>query len=369
MNILVLGAGMMGRAIGFDLMKNSKFDKITVADNDKKNISKSKNFLNSKLDFITLDINKKTEVVKHFENNDIVISAIPYDYNLVLTQIAIEKNTHFIDLGGNNTIVDLQRTLFKKAKAKNVTVIPDCGLAPGMTSILTANIVQDLDSIDYVKIRVGGLPIEPKPPLNYQIVFSPNGLFNEYMEDAIVLSEGKIISKKSMTEIEELTFPKPFGKMEAFVTSGGCSTMPYTYKNNIGYLDYKTIRYPGHCENFINLFNLRNPKMNREEMISKLYDYVPIGKKDVVLIKILSSGKLNGKKISFEYNIIDYFDEENNITAMMRTTGYPVSIIAQMIEQGIINSYGVFGNEEIIPPKSFIKELEKRDIKLEITQK
>jgi len=371
MDILVLGAGMMGRAIAFDLMNYSNFNKITIADMVKNNLNSTRKFLkNDNIKFEILNINNKKSLKKQFFNNDVVISAVPYDYNFKLTQLAINTNTHFLDLGGNNKVVDLQRSLFKKARDNLVTIIPDCGLAPGLTSVLTHNIVDNFDTVDYIKIRVGGLPIDPKPPLNYQIVFSPNGLFNEYLEDAIVLDNEKIIKKKSMTEIEDIIFPKPFGKMEAFITSGGCSTMPYTFKQKINHLDYKTIRYPGHCKKFKELLNIgKENELSREQMISKLYDIVPIGKKDVVLIRIISYGIKNDKKINLIYEIIDYFDEQNNITSMMRATGYPVSIIAQMIEKRIIYDFGVFGNEEIIPPNIFIKELEKRNINLKIIEK
>ena len=190
----------------------------------------------------------QTRVKKQFQKVDVVISALPYRFNFKLAKIAIQTKTHFVDLGGNNTIVENERSLFSKAKKNNVTIIPDSGLAPGLVSIITRDIVDHMDTVDSVKLRVGGLPRHPQPPLNYQIVFSPYGLINEYVEDAIILDHGKILEKKSMTDVESLEFPKPFGIMEAFLTSGGCSTLPFTYKNMIRYLDYKTIRYPGHCE-------------------------------------------------------------------------------------------------------------------------
>jgi lysine 6-dehydrogenase len=232
-----------------------------------------------------------------------------------------------------------------------------------------------MDSIDYVKLRVGGLPVNPEPPLNYQIVFSPYGLINEYVEDAIVLENRKIIKKKSMTEIEKVSFKKPFEKMEAFLTSGGCSTLPYTYRDKIGYLDYKTIRYPGHCEKFKILLDLglaneepatiKGKKIiPRDLFASFLLKSLPINKPDVVLIKVFSQGIISNKKVNLEYNIIDYYDGKKNITSMMRTTGYPVSITAQMIEKGLIKEHGVFCSEEIVPCKPFFKELEKRDIKI-----
>jgi len=376
MKILVLGAGMMGRAIAYDLSKYSNFDNITLVDKNRKTLQSAEKSLEKKpINYNILDVKKRKDVMNYFQNNDVVISAVQYKYNYFLTKIAVETKTHFLDLGGNNDIVNKQRSLFNEAKENMVTIIPDCGLAPGLTSVITKDVVEQMDSIEYVKIRVGGLPVNPKPPLNYQIVFSPYGLINEYVEDALVLDNGKIVTKKSMTEIETVKFQNPFNKMEAFLTSGGCSTLPYTYKNKIGYLDYKTIRYPGHCEKFKTLIDLgfaneKTVTINGKKIIPRdlfatfLLKNLPINGKDVVLLKVFSKGVKNEEKVNLEYTIIDYYNEKNNITSMMRTTGYPVSIIAQMIDKGLIKDHGVFCSEEIIPCKPFFKELKKRDIKI-----
>ena len=157
------------------------------------------------------------------------------------------------------------------------------------------------------------------------------------------------------------------------MTSGGCSTLPYTYKDKIGYLDYKTIRYPGHCEKiktFLDLglgsekeMLLGNQKIiPRNILINLLLSNIPKTGKDVVLTKVFSKGLKDNKNVKLDYTMIDYYDDKNDITAMMRTTGYPVSIIAQMIEDGTISEYGVFGGEEIVPTKLFFRELKKRNI-------
>lgn len=374
MDILILGSGMMGQAIVHDLITHSNFNNITIADKSKTNLDKLKNHFETKnIKYIQLDIKKIDEVKKLFLDSDVVISAIPYYYNYELTKIAISTRTHFLDLGGNNQIVDKQRSLIKEAKQNDVIIIPDCGLAPGITSTITRDIVENLTSINYVKIRVGGLPINPKPPLNYQIVFSPNGLINEYVEDSLILQNGDIIYKKSMTEIEKIIFPKPFGELEAFLTSGGCSTLPYSYKDKIDYLDYKTIRYLGHCDKFNLLLDFflgdeNNIKINdinlnpRDIFIEFLKKNLPINQRDVVLLKVFTQGKKNGNIINMNYTLIDYYDLENNLTAMMRTTGFPISIIAQMIERNIITKKGVYCPEEIVPCKIFFDELKKRNI-------
>ena len=377
MKIVVLGAGMMGKALTYDLKKYSNFDIVAIADKDKNTIQSTKKSLNEyEIDIHNVDIEKSNNVRNLFRKYDLAISAVPYKYNYILAKIAVETNTHFLDLGGNNDIVKKERSLFDIARKKGVIIIHDCGLAPGLSSVIVREIVEQMESIEYVKIRVGGLPINPKPPFNYQIVFSPNGLINEYVEDAILLNKGNIIKKKSMTELETILFPKPFGALEAFLTSGGCSTLPYTFRDKIGFLDYKTVRYPGHCEAFKLLLDLglgsEDPiKIGekyvspRDMLIKLLLKYLPANEKDVVLLKVLTHGIKNGNKVNLEYTMIDYFDEKNNITSMMRTTSYPTSIIAQMIGQGIITEPGVFGCEEIVPCSPFFNELKKRDIKIQ----
>jgi lysine 6-dehydrogenase len=376
MKIIILGAGMIGRAIAYDLSKNSNFDNITIADRDNQTLYSVKKFLNNqKINLIKIDLENIKIVKKYFKNFDIVVSAVPYKYNYFLAKIAIDTKTHFIDLGGNNDIVKKELSLSKQAKNNGVIIIPDCGLAPGLTSIITKDIVEQMDFVDYIKLRVGGLPQNPKPPLNYQIVFSPYGLINEYVEDAIILDHGKILKKKSMTEIETINFPKPFGELEAFLTSGGCSTLPYTFRRKIGYLDYKTIRYKGHCEKFKIFLDLgfaseEKIKIGKQFFVPRdifstiLMRNLPFNQKDVVLLKVFAEGKKSGKKLKLEYSLIDYYDEKNKITSMMRSTGYPVSIIAQMIQQGIFKEHGVFCSEKIIPCNLFFDELKKRDISI-----
>ena len=376
MKALVIGAGMMGRAIAYDLCKHSNFEGIAVADLDRKTMQSAKKFLErEEIDFLILNVEKINDVKKYFQNYDVAISAVPYKFNYILAKTAIETKTHFLDLGGNNDIVNKERDLFEKARKKSVTIVPDCGLAPGLTSVIVRDIVEQMDSVDCVTIRVGGLPLCPEPPLDYQIVFSPYGLINEYVEDAVVLDRGRIIKKKSMTKLEKIEFPEPFGMMEAFLTSGGCSTLPYTYRDRIGYLDYKTVRYPGHCEKFKILLNLgvagkKAIRIGKQKVFpmdlfaTLLLKNLPVNGKDVVWIKVQGKGIKNGKNQCLEYTVMDYYDEENDITAMMRTTGYPVSIIAQMIEQGIIKERGVFCSEEIVPCKPFFDELRKRKIQI-----
>ena len=370
MTYLILGAGMMGRAIAFDLNKSSKEDFIIV-DKDDKALSTIKIFLGNSIETMKIDV--LDDIKKIFSKIDVIISALPYKYNSKLAKIAIENGKHFIDLGGNTDIVLEEKRLDREAKRKNVTVIPDCGLAPGLVSVITHDIVDEYDIVDSIHIRVGGIPINPKPPFNYQKVFSLEGLINEYVEDALVLEDGEIRYRKSLTELENIIFPDPFGEMEAFITSGGTSTLPYTYQGKIKNLDYKTIRYPGHCEKFKILVDLGMSSekpveidgrkiIPRHLLIYLLDRILPSEGEDVVLLRTMADGIIEDKHIYCEYNMIDRYDRKTGLSAMMRTTGFPVSITGEMIQNGIIENHGVFTPEEIIPPKLFFRELEKRGI-------
>lgn len=381
MQAVVLGAGLMGRAIAFDLIHHCSFNTVTLADKSPQALSEAEAVIdNSHLKILLVDIDNSAQIKTIIQSADVLISAVPYFYNLQLTKQCIEMGCHFIDLGGNNTVVEKQRNLYDKAKKNQVTVIADSGLAPGLVSVITRDIIEKSDTVESVRLRVGGLPVHPQPPLNYELVFSANGLINEYVEPALVLEQGKIVEKPSMTEIETLKFPDPFGEMEAFITSGGSSTLPYTYQDKIQYLDYKTIRYPGHCEKMKTLLDLgfgstESTAVNsvkvvpKQVLITLLKKHLPSSQQDVVLLRVKSNVKKKNALFELTYELIDYFEKKTGFTAMMRTTGFPVSITADFIARNVITNHGVFCPEEIIPPQPFFDELRKRNIDITIIER
>lgn len=381
MNALVIGAGLMGRAIAYDLIYNSSFNLVSIADRSQQALNEVADIINSEsLKQMVIDLDDFDQLKNALKNADVCISAVPYYYNLMITKQCIDQGVHFIDLGGNNTVVEKQRSLTTEAEKNKVTIIPDSGLAPGLVSIITKDIVDTSDSVESVHLRVGGLPVHPRPPLDYELVFSANGLINEYVEDALVLDNGTIVKKKSLSEIETIDFPEPFGTMEAFITSGGSSTLPHTYQDRIRYLDYKTIRYPGHAEKIKVLLDLgfgstEPVQINdvmlspREMLIAQLIKLLGSAYEDVVLLRVIAKIKKNGALFERQYDMIDYNDPETGFTAMMRTTGFPVAITADFLAKEIISNHGVFCPEELIPPKSMFVELNKRNIHVKISER
>jgi len=308
---------------------------------------------------------------------DGVFSAVPYDYNLQLTRWAIQNKCHFVDLGGNNTVVSQQFKLDARAKKAGVGIITDCGLAPGMVSVLAAHMIRQLDSAETLTIRVGGLPLQPQNPLRYMLVFSIHGLINEYIEPAVIIQDSQMTTVPSMTATEELEFPAPFGKLEAFYTSGGTSTLPHTYLGKIQNLNYKTIRYPGHCQLFKSMIDLgftsgetvtvgKNNYSRREVFETLLTDPLSYSGEDVVLIRLWAKGLKNNVPEQITMEAIEYGDHKNKLTAMMRTTAFPASIILIMLINGWIQARGVLRQESAVPAEIFIHELEKRNINFKV---
>jgi lysine 6-dehydrogenase len=379
MKILVLGAGRMGHGAVYDLVYNSPgVTGVTVADFDFEKALAVANAVGAdRVDVRQVNASDYNAVVELMRGHDSVISCVNYWYNVELSRAAIEVGANFCDLGGNNYVVDEQLALDAQAKAAGVNIIPDCGLAPGMVSILAMHGAAKLDEVEEIHIRVGGLPQDPQPPLNYQLVFSVEGLINEYVEVARVIREGKITEVESMTEIESLEF-EGFPPLEAFQTSGGTSTLPDTFLGKIRELDYKTIRYAGHCEKFKTMIDLGlcssdeivadyQKVVPRKVFGQLLQQHLPADGPDYVLVRLEFVGQKDGASKKLRYDIVDKLDEQTGLSSMMRTTAFPASIIAQMMAKGDVLERGATPQEKAIDPDKFVAELERRDINIKTT--
>jgi lysine 6-dehydrogenase len=371
--MLVLGAGRMGLGAVHDLVSQNDVTEVTVADYD---VAKAEDIARrypGKARAARIDCNDQPAVVALMRGHASAISCVNYWLNERLARAAIEAGTHFCDLGGNNDVVDAELALDAEARAAGINIIPDCGLAPGMVAVLVAHAAQQFKTLDEIHIRVGGLPQTPKPPLDYQLVFSVEGLINEYIEPARIIRDGKIETVESMTELEFLSFPEPFAKMEAFQTSGGTSTLVETFLGKVRELDYKTIRYPGHCAKFKTMIDLGlcssqpidvdgAPVKPRRVLGELLVKNLPHDEPDVVLVRVEVTG--DGKRL--RYDIIDSYDPAAGLSAMMRTTAFPASIVALMMARNQTTSKGALPQERCIPPDAFMQELAARKINVQV---
>ena len=373
MKYTVIGAGMMGSAVARDLALTDSSAEVILADVNAQAAAKAAARIAGNVKPLQLDVNDSDILLRTLEGSNAVVSAVSYSVNLQITQAAIRARAHMCDLGGNNDVVQQQLGLDASAREAGVAIIPNCGLAPGLANILGATGARGFDSVDSMFLRVGGLPQHPRPPLNYQLVFSAEGLINEYIEKATVIRDGNVLQVDSMSDLEDISFAEPFGDLEAFNTSGGLSTMAALYVGKVRNLDYKTIRYKGHCEKFRTLLELGfassepimvggSVRTSREffaELLRRKLDY---GDTDVVLARATVTGWTGDTRKTLVYEFVDYYDNATGMTAMMRTTAIPTSVIAQMLAHGTINVRGVVPPEVCVPGDEMIRELAKRNI-------
>ncbi len=378
MKALVIGAGMMGSAIAYDLAHSKGVESVVLADLDASKAERSAKSIGERVTPRGLDVNDRGEPLRLMRGMDAAVGATSYTHNLVLTKAAIEAGVHFCDLGGNMDVVDAQLALHEEAKRANVCIVPNCGLAPGMACVIAAGAAAKFDRVEDIHIRVGGLPQTPVPPLNYQLVFSAEGLVNEYLEPAEVIRGGAVRHVPSMVVLEELVFPPPFGALEAFNTSGGVSTLTRIFSGKVRELDYKTIRYKGHCEKFKTLLDLgfagnepitvgSTVRTVRELFEELLRRKLPANGPDVVLMRVTAAGTVKGSRQTLAYEMIDYYDTSSAMTSMMRTTAFPTSIIAQFVADGRVTTRGVVPPEQCVPLDPFLAELHKRNIVIHAT--
>lgn len=392
MKLLVIGSGMMGSAAAFDMARTPQVKAVTLADSNAQRVREVAARVNRiagdrKVKAVVLDASNEKAAAHVMHGHDAALSAVPYFLNLGLARAAIEARCHFADLGGNNTIVRQELALAKKAEKRGVALAPDCGLSPGMASILGGELVRRLGGrADALRLYVGGLPERPTPPFHYQLVFSVEGLINEYVEPARILRKGKLTTIDPLTEPEDFHIAG-FSPLVAFHTSGGTSTLPETFEGQVGECFEKTLRYPGHydllCElKELGLFSSEKMKFGKAEispraMMSKIFEGKFASKgPDVCIMRLeahesvnrpgargLLGGRLQGRVASF--TMVDHYDPKTDMSAMMRTTALPASIVVQMLASGAISKRGGVLQELDVPADLFLDEVEKRGIRIE----
>jgi lysine 6-dehydrogenase len=373
--MLVIGAGLQGSACAYDLLQDADLEEVILAD---MRVDSLPPFLNRyrddrRLRVMRVDARNETDVRGVMKGVDACMNALPYYFNLDITRLAVHEGVHYSDLGGNTAIVFDQLKLDNDAKKKNISVVPDCGLAPGMVNILAAAGIAGLDEPETVRIRVGGLPQDPQPPLNYQIVYSLHGVLDYYTTDSWVLRDGQPVEVDALSEVEPVEFPEPVGRLEAFHTAGGLSTMPWTYKDRLRNMEYKTLRYPGHADAIrfireLGLLGLEPIEVDGGQVVPRDVFIAcaeprlrKSGSRDLVALRVEAEGKKDGKRHRIVFDLIDYHDDRTGITAMERTTGFSLSIIGQLQATGQVET-GVRTPDLAVPAQAYIDQLRRRSI-------
>lgn len=377
----ILGAGRQGTAAAYDLAVFGNARNILMADMDPENAKQAADRINQLVgrpiaQGTALDVSRTDALREFLTETDVVLSAVPYTFNLEITRAAIATHTHLCDMGGNTGVVLEQIALNEQACQAGISVVPDCGMGPGLINTMAAYAIELLDRPRDIYIYDAGLPQNPTPPWNYELSFHINGLTNEMDGQAVFIRDGKITRVDTLTEPEMVDFPG-LGLVEADVTSGGTSTAPWTYEGLLRTYENRVYRYPGHYEwlrayKALGLFKETPIQVGDQEVIPRqVYHallepklYTPVVR-DICVIRVIGKGEKAGKEAVVTIDLVDRFDEKTGFSAMERLTGWHCAVMMALQARGVV-SHGVIPVEKAIQARLFMEELTKRGINHEV---
>lgn len=373
----VVGSGRQGTAAAYDFAKFGEAEEVVLADVSLAQARRAAVRVNKLIGRrvarpVQADVTKPSTVAKAIRGADVMLSGVPYFFNLGLAKLAVRQGVSMVDLGGNTDVVRKELALDKAAKKAGVSIIPDCGMGPGLNITLSVYAMGLLDAPEHVFVYDGGLPLNPKPPWNYELTFNVEGLTNEYHGDAIFIRGGKIVRVPLFADFEIVDVP-PLGKLEAIVTAGGLSTAPWSFLGKLTTYENKTLRYPGHWAqmiafNELGLFELDPVDVDGTKLIPRhlfhaLYEPKVLPKKivDICVERVRALGRKDGQAAEVVVDLVDRYDPSTGFTSMERLTGWHAAIAGEMIASGRIPP-GAHPVELGIPATAFVEEARRRGL-------
>ncbi len=299
---------------------------------------------------VTLDVTDVADIERKLDDMDAVISCLPYNFNLSLATIARRMKVHYFDLTED---VPTTKAILAMSKDAETIMAPQCGLAPGFIVIVGASLAAGFERIRSIKLRVGALPRNPTGLLGYAFNWSPEGVVNEYLNDCEVIEEGKHKWVSPMEWLEHLVIDGI--QLEAFTTSGGLGSMCQSFLGKVENLDYKAIRYPGHCQLMNFFFHELLMRDQRTLAGEILTNAKPAVNDDVVFVHASAEGWKQGRLFRDEFVRAFYPMKigETMCRAIAWTTAASVSSVIELVSGGILPNKG-FLNQEDIPLVDFL---------------
>jgi len=373
MRVLVLGCGMMGSAIAKDMARSHEVSEVVVGDLDRNRVDYLVRAIASeKVSGVRVDVTDQTGLAQLMKGFNVATAALPHEISIYASKAAVKAGVHLVDLAYDEKVWELD----EPAKKAGVTLIPGCGVAPGLTNILAGVGVNLLDEVDEVRLICGGIPQRPVPPLGYRIVFSPQTLVDMYCRRARIIRDGEVVEVETLSGLERIHFPG-LGELEAFYTDG-LSTLLRTMRGRVRNMYEKTARWPGHAEKIETLRRLgffdEEPiqvdgvnVVPRRISIALLSRALGRGERDVTVLRVDVKGRRGDERITHSFIMVDFYDEKEGVTSMARTTGFTASIVSRMVADGTVQERGVVPPELAVCGERFerlVSELSQRGIRI-----
>tara|TARA_Y100000310_G_scaffold80049_1_gene76729 strand:+ start:287 stop:1351 length:1065 start_codon:yes stop_codon:yes gene_type:complete len=338
--VLVIGLGKVGALVAMLLHENG----YAVTGLVRRDIG------NVPFQLVQTDISAPDSLKKVIGKHDAVVSCLPYHMNLGVARAAHAGDKHYFDLTED---VPTTRGIRELAETSKGLMAPQCGLAPGFIGIVGANLARGVDELRSIELRVGALPKHPRGLLGYAFNWSAEGVVNEYLNDCEVIKDGERACIPAMEDLETIVIDGV--QLEAFTTSGGLGTMCETFEGKVLKLNYKTIRYPGHCKLMRFFFNELYMRKKRELSGKILVNAKPPVKEDVVYVHAAIEGWKNGKLRREEF-VRSYYPREiarKTWKAISWATAGSACAVVEMVARGDLPNRGFLKQESISLDKFF----------------
>ena len=353
MRILILGMGLMGPTIAKDCAEDPMVKKVTGCDIDNKKLEEALEYVdNPKFDTEVLSVLDHEKLVKKMKDYDLVIHGTASRFSINALKAAMEAKVNIVDLAGGG--YPQEGELYDEVKKSGITAIPGCGVDPGLIDVLSGQAIMAMDKAESVMFACGGLPKDPEPPLDYKIVFGGTRM---PVRPGLVpmIDEGKQVQMDRYSEVEPI-YVDGLEPMEAFTDGYPSSLLRLCVEKGVKNFRGKTIRYSGFVDKimFLNDLGLISEDpidydgtevVPRELFHKVIYPLVKFdteaGDRDLTVLLVRVEGEKDGNEIVIEYDMVDFYDEENGVTSMAKTTGYSAAIMARMLGRGAIKETGI----------------------------
>lgn len=373
-DVIVLGGGLVGSVIAADLAREDDFT-VTIADRDHQALHAAQQRTSQSIQCMQRDLSNANDLEQLVAPFDLVIGALPGAFGYQTLQAVLNAGKPFCDI---SFMPQDAAPLNQAARDAGVPAIIDIGVAPGMSNILAARAVRELDQCESLTIYVGGLPKDPHWPFQYKAGFSPIDVIEEYTRPARFIKDGQIITREALSDCELINLPR-IGQLEAFNTDGLRSLM---HNLDVPNMTEKTLRYPGHAELMhvfreTGLFSYDPIKVAGStvrpidvttQLLFPKWTYNP-GEADLTVMRIIASGRKDNQSCSITWDLYDEHDPQTDTLSMARTTAFPCAIIARMLARGAISATGVLTPEQLADDESLVtallNELEQRGVHYE----
>lgn len=340
MKVTLLGAGHIGQTIAHLLQQSGQYE-VNVADRSAAALAV---VAREGVATTVLDSTDTQALTRVLDGRDIVVNALPYQMAITVASAAKQTGTHYFDLTED---VHATRTIRALADGASTAFMPQCGLAPGFIGIAAHDLAQKFDEVYEVKMRVGALPEFPTNALKYNTTWSVDGLINEYCHPCEAIRGGELREVQALEGLEHFSLDGV--EYEAFNTSGGLGTLCETLDGRVRNLDYKTVRYPGHCN--LMKFLLEELRLNedQEQLKEIMRRSVPATMQDVVLVFVTVSGLRGGKLVQevFTRKIFATQQDGRAVSAIQITTAAGICAAVDLFREKKLPGSGFIRQEQI----------------------